>query len=857
MTPLLWRSSGRYARRHPWQLALAVLGIGAGVAVVLGIDLANESARRAFRLSGEAVAGRATHVVVGGPSGIPEELYVRLRTAGWGPAAPVVEGWVISAGDDRPLRLLGVDPLAEAPFRPYLGVGGASTTPAAPAPAGTTPPLAPLLTVPGGVVLTPDTATRLGVEPDVPLEVGVSGIARRARVVGLLHPDDALGREALRDVLVADVSVAQELLGREGRLDRIELRLPAGPSSAQLQRLQRLLPPGARVEPAGAPTRTRDQMLEAFRVNLSALGLLALICGAFLIYNTMTFSVVQRREQIGALRALGVTRREVFGTVIAEAALVGIAGTALGLGLGAALGRGLLDLVTRTINDLYFVVTVSRFSVDPASVAKAIGLGIGASVVASLVPAREATAAPPRATLTRSTLETGWRRRAPRLAAVGGVVAALGGVVLALSGDALGPTFAGLFGVVLGCALATPAATVATMSIARPVLGQFAGLVGAMAARGVVTTLSRTAVATAALVVALSVIVGVGVMVDSFRGTVASWLETSLQADLYVAAPGPPGTPGDLGIGPDFVERVDALPGVLGVSTVHRVTVEGPGGATRLVAFDLDPRSRAGFDFAAGRPSRAWPAFDAGAVLLTEPLAYRAGLGPGDEILLHTDHGPHRFPVAGVYYDYVSDRGAVIMSRPTFERHFDDRRYSGISLHVAETWDLDDVADRVRDLLGVDRVATIRSNRALRRASMEVFDRTFLITRVLQALVAAVAFIGVFAALMALQLERRREMGVLRAVGLTPGQLRGLLSGQSALMGLAAAALALPLGTLLAALMVFVVNRRSFGWTLRLRVDPEILGLALLVGVVAAALAGLYPAVRMARTLPARALQEE
>lgn len=275
------------------------------------------------------------------------------------------------------------------------------------------------------------------------------------------------------------------------------------------------------------------------------------------------------------------------------------------------------------------------------------------------------------------------------------------------------------------------------------------------------------------------------------------------------------------------------------------------------MAFELDPRSRAGFDFAAGEPSSAWAAFDAGAVLLTEPLAYRTGLAPGDEILLYTDRGPHRFPVAGVYYDYVSDRGAVVMSRATFGRHFDDRRYSGISLHVAEADDPERVADAVRDMLGPDRAATIRSNRALRRASLEVFDRTFLITRVLQALVAAVAFIGVFAALMALQLERRREMGVLRAVGLTPAQLRGLLSGQSALMGIAAATLAMPLGTLLAALMVFVVNRRSFGWTLRMRVDPEILALALLVGVGAAFLAGLYPALRMARTLPARALREE
>ena len=853
-------------------MGLSVLGVALGVAVVVSVDLANASARRAFELSTEAVTGRATHQIVGGSGGLDEDLYRRLVvTGGIHPAAPVVEGSVevseqvsgqVSAerhgevteagGAALSLRVLGVDPFAERPFRPYLRrigrEGGID--------------IGAFLTRPGAAVVSRDTAVTLGVDPGetVPLEGG-----REVEIVGFLEPGRDTAPEALDALLVTDLSTAQELLGEVGTLRRIDLLIPEGAEGgALLARVRGVLPPGARVLPAAARSRATGEMTRAFRLNLQALALLALICGVFLIYNTMTFSVVQRRTLLGTFRALGVTRRQVLTMILGEAAAVGLAGTALGLVAGVVLGRGLVERVATTINDLYFALEVRELALDPVSLAKGLALGLGATVLAALAPAREAVTAPPRAAQLRSGLEARARRGVPR-AALAGVVLATAGAVLLLALPGLVPSFGGLFSILLGLALLTPAATVGLMRGAAPVMGAGLGLLGRMAARGVVASLSRTAVALAALMIAVSVTVGVGIMIDSFRGTVESWLESTLKADLYIA-PADPGRDFESApLDPQVKRRISRVEGVAGVSSVRRRELESrvskPGPQegdevtiTRLLAFDLDPRGVAGFELLRGDPDRVWPAFrNEGAVIVSEVYAWRHGIGPGDELTLPTDRGPRSFPVTGVYVDYASDRGLVLISRATYERYWDDEGLSAISVYVAEGADPGRVADRIRRLGPL----AVQSNRALKERSLEIFDRTFLITDVLRLLAGLVAFIGVLSALMALQLERARELGVLRANGLTPRQVWHLVTAQTGLMGLVAGLLSLPVGLVMAVVMIYVINRRSFGWTLSMEVPPAVLAQAVLLAVAAAVLAGLYPAWKMARTSPAVALREE
>jgi putative ABC transport system permease protein len=277
------------------------------------------------------------------------------------------------------------------------------------------------------------------------------------------------------------------------------------------------------------------------------------------------------------------------------------------------------------------------------------------------------------------------------------------------------------------------------------------------------------------------------------------------------------------------------------------------------VAIDLEAESH-GFQLQQGDPQRAWPEVVAGrAVLVSEPFSRRRGMGPGDHLDLRTAAGPRRFPIAGVYTDYASDQGLVLMNRPVYAALWRDPGLSGFSLTLAPGADTDAVLAALRRTLdAADAPAvSIAPNRELKAGALAVFDRTFRVTAVLRLLAGLVAFIGVLAALLALQLERARELAVLRANGLTPGQVWKLVTAQTGLLGLAAGLLSLPVGLTLAAVMIYVINRRSFGWTIQLEVPPHVLGEAVLLALAAALLAGFYPAWKMARTSPALALREE
>ena len=830
-------------------MGLSVLGVALGVAVVVSIDLANTSASTAFQLSAETVTGKATHQVVGTTGSIDEDVYRRIRMeAGVQLSAPVVEGYATLQSSDRTFQVLGVDPFAEGPFRPYVRAGGGG--------GGID---LPTFMTRNTALLSQPTAEQAGLQVGDTLQVSIEGRTIPVELAGLIEPESERTRRAIANLVLVDVSTAQALFDQTGRLTRIDLIVPDGETGEQmLAGIRSALPEGARVQRSETRTETVEQMTRAFDLNLTALSLLALVVGAFLIYNTMTFSVVQRRGLIGRLRALGVTRRQIFRLVLGEAALLGVVGTGLGLLLGIALATGLVQLIAQTINDLYFVVSVQEITIAPWTLLKGALLGIGTTVAAAVAPAREATNAPVSTVLQRSTQETNLQDLAPKLAGAGVGLAAVGAAVLVLTEQSIILSYGALLFILVAAALLTPMAVVAMARGIRPVLGALTGVLGRMAARGVVSTLSRTGVAVAALMVAVASTVGVGVMIDSFRGTVVSWLTQSLQADVYVQPPSLVFRRSDATIDKAVLERLRQVHGVASSHTVRRVSVESPLGPTELVAVEQGPETDEVYQFKVGEPEAVWPDFGTkNFVLVSEPYAYRHDLAVGDSVALQTDRGMQRLPIRAVYYDYGSDLGVVLTSRSTYERFYDDRGVSGIAFYARDDVDVDALIADMRGAVGGMQDVIIRSNKALRETSLKIFDRTFTITTVLRLLAVVVAFIGVLSALMALALERRREFGVLRATGMTPKQVGGYVTLQTSLMGLIAGVLSLPLGYVLAYVLVYVINKRSFGWTLQLSVAPEVLGQALLLAVAAAFLAGLYPAWQMARSSPALALREE
>lgn len=844
----LARTFVRTLLHHPLQAATAVIGVALGVAVVLAVDLANGSARRAFLLAAETVAGRSTHQVVGGPGGVPERLYADLRAGGIRDAAPVVEGSVASSSrPGLPLRLIGVDPFAEEPFRRFTP--GAST--------GATLPR--FLTLPGAVLALPETGRELGIAPGGEAVVTAGGRPGRVVLLGLVDPRGAAEREALAGVLIADVSTAQEILGVPGVLSRIDLRIPDGPGGAATEsRVRGMLPPGLSLLPAGARASGLTRMTRAFTLNLSALSLLALVVGMFLVFNTMTFFVLRWRPLLGTLRALGTTRGEVFSLVLAGAAAIGAAGTVLGILVGTVLAKGLLALVARTISDLYVAVAVRDVALSPASFGKAVGLGMVASAGSVIVPALEAASVPPRLAMLRSGIERRVRSGAPLAAAAGLALSAGGALALALPGRGIVPAFAGLFALIAGYALVVPAGVLVLARLLGPLCGLLGGVSGRMAARNVSAALSRTGIAAAALVVAVSATAGIGIMIGSFRETLVAWLDQTLRADVYVTAPGPSRGAGRNVLAPDLIPRIAALPGVAAVSAARHHEVLSGDDPVGLFVVDIPEAGRAGFRLKEGDPSATWRALESSdAVLVSEPFAVLRGVSPGDRLRLRTDRGDREFAVAGVYFDYGSDRGVVGMTRAVFSRHWDDRSVDALGIYLDPGVDANGAARRIRRVAGDGRPAAVFSNRALRETSVAVFERTFAVTRVLRMLAVAVAFAGVFNALLALQLERSREIAVLRAAGMTPGQVLRLLLGETGLLGLSAGLLSIPLGIGQAVVLIRVIYPRSFGWTLQTVVDPALLVQAVLLAVTSSLLAGIYPAVRAAAAPPAEGLRND
>ena len=884
MKRLLVKSVLAHFRTHPLQAVLAVVGVALGVAVFVGIEGANGSALRAFEISARAIAGRTTHQIIGESAGVPESFYRDLRLKhGVRRSAPVIEGFVsLRSGDgdgdgngdgkdrqDR-FRLLGVDFFAESAFRDQLGKR-----------TGTLFDLTGFMTR-SGVVLSAPVATARSIGLGHGIDLVIAGRLKRVEVVGLFEPGNDFERQAAADLLICDIATAQELLGLGDRISRIDLIVPlsehdryaeeagnrnhaasgaAGPEA--LDAIRAALPAGTKIVRPEQRSAAAEQMTRAFRLNLRALSLLALLCGAFLIYNTMTFSVVQRRPLLGTLRALGATSRELFAIVLTEAAVVGLLGALIGLVSGGALARMLVSRVTQTVNDLYFTVNVREVGVSTEVQVAGIILGIGAALLAALGPAAEALRTEPRSALARAELEARTRQALPTMTVLGVLTVIAGAACLSLPFTGLISSFAGLFMILVGMACLTPAMTVVFMRLLTPAAERLFGSLGRLSARGVVATLSRTGVAIAALMMAIAVTIGVDVMIRSFRGTVDRWLSYSLLADLYVSSPGAltdrfTASPPALSVAD--VKKLRALPGVGQVTTVRAVVVGSDVGPIRLQAFALNPFAQTAFRLKSGDQTEAWRAYDRGeAVLISEPFSFRHDLDVGSSLILETPAGDRDFRIAGIYYDYATEEGTVMLTQPVYRELWGDFGVTAAGLYLEDS-DFDSVkavTRAARTALGEDRELVIRSNKLLRDQSLRVFDRTFAVTGVLRMLAVLVAFVGILAALTALQLEREREVGVLRALGMTPIEVWALVTSQTGLIGLVAGTLAIPVGLTMAAIMIHVINRRSFGWSLEMTVSPAPLVAAVALSIGAALLAGVYPAYRMSKTSPAEALRAE
>lgn len=841
----LLRTSLRHGMRHPWQTLLTVFGIALGVAAVVAIDLSTESVSRSLLRTAETLAGSATHRIAAGPAGVDEQLYVHLRRdLGIRAVAPVVTGYVQLMGEDpQRWRLLGVDPLAEETFRDF--------TVAARDDAGA----ARWFAQANSVYLGAAAADRLGVGAGDALPVSAAGRQLSLHVADVMR--EPSGQTQGLSFLLADIATAQEIVGQVGRLSYIDVRVDAGAQGEKLlSRIRAALPPGVALFDLGDDSAELMQLTRAFRINLTAMGLLALVVGGFIIFNTMMFAVLRRRRELGALRALGVTRREITVLIFVEAATLGAAGAVCGIILGGALAEAVSMLVVQTVNDLYTALDDYRIEWYEGAAIKAVSLGLFAAVAAALAPAWEASRVAPAAALRRSSLEHSADRASPWLAGTGAAGMFIALLLLQVTGNSLVLSFASLFLLLMGYALVCPALTRVLTSVSPRAARRPVWFIVTLATRGLRASLSRTGVAVAALAVAIAATIGVGTMIGSFRQAVDQWLQYSLRAEFYVSV-ADAGTQSD-GLDAALIAAVRTAPEVKALSLGRRVALPQRGARAELLVLDVPWEGFSGYRLKSGDLTRAWEEFrQGGAVLISEPYANRHGVSVGDTIRLQTKEGSREFPIAGVYYDYSSERGLVVMARNTYLTHFDDHAVTVLGVYVASQVDAVRTEEALRSLVADHPGVLVRANRELREQSLAIFDRTFAVTGVLRIVTLVIALVGIISAVVALQLERAREWAVLRALGFTPRQLGNLLLIQAGIMGAYAGLLALPLGYLIAAVLIFDVNLRAFGWTLPLYIDATQLLHALFLSIGAGLVAGAYPAWRQARRTPIDVLRDE
>lgn len=863
MTPSLWRLMWNHILRRATQSLLCVVGVMIGVAMMVSIDIANTSARKGFTLSTEAIVGKATHDIMGGPAGLDEQFYAYIRTEiGWQKAAPVVSDYVVVAQLNEPaIRVFGIDPFAEGPFRNYVTASGQII--AGNGENAELEAIGRFLFEPNTVLMGEDLATNNGIQPGDQLELQYGAEIRTVTVVGLLRTTDKFSTQALANMLISDISTAQELFNKQGVLTNINLIIDDTPQGQYaLEQIEAALPTGATIHTAAARSNAVSQMTEAFELNLTAMSLLALVVGMFLVYNTVTFSVVQRRPILGILRSLGVTRRQVFVLIWGEAAILSAVGAMLGLGLGIILGRFTVAAVTQTVNDAYFTVTVQHTGISSFILFKGFIVGVGAALLAALLPAYEATSTPATSVTRRSVLEQRMLRLVPWISGIGVLSACVGGAMLTIE-QSLIANLLGVFAIVVGLAFLTVLATIILTRLINPITGYMGGVVGRMAPRSILRNLSRTSIAITALMMAVSVIVGVTTMVGSFRISVREWLENTLRADVFISQPNNSGSLAGIPVSREVISEIEAVDGVARVSYVRTVYVQAPDDPRPVLLnaiMDDISEGRRNIIYGVDLPQQeiVRQLVHGDGLLMTEVFANSRNIKWHDGLTytLVTEEGLYAFPVLGIYQDFSSPQGTVVIGLDTYERLWHDNQISNLAAYIESDADIARVVAGIKVAVA-ERRLIVQSNRELRESALEVFDRTFAITSALNLLATLVAFIGILSALMSLQIERKREIGIMRSNGLTRWQLLRMTLWETGIMGFIAGVVAMPVGLILAIVLIYIINLRSFGWSLALNLRWEFFGQAFAVALVAALLAGLYPAWRVGRIQPVEAIRSE
>jgi putative ABC transport system permease protein len=846
-----------------------VLGVSLGIAVVIAIQLTNAASVKGFATALETISGKAAVEIVGTGTGIDETLIPQLTwLREFGVISPVIEGTAaLVVGDVKQLsrrqmeavKILGVDILRDESIRDYQLLEIAKDEPKGSSPQDinrsqeiNTQQFLEILTSPQTVVITEKLATRRNFPLGSTIRLMIGDRVLPFIVRGILK-NEGPAKVVDGNFILMDIAAAQLAFDRIGRVDHIDVLLPEGRDLYKdLDAISARLPPGVSAQ---RPQRRGEQvetMLAAFHTNLTALSWIALIVGLFLVYNTITISVVARRQEIGTLRALGLTRNKVLLLFLGEATALAILGVVIGLGLARLLANAAVTMTARTVSTLYIATVATPPEMNISHLWIAIAIGLPLSLIAAAVPALEASRVQPTAAMRgHDTLDMRVRFK-PMPLVIAIVLLVIAFALAQLPAIGRRPVFGYMssFTIVIGAAFLVPAIMYGLARFGRTFLRRRLGVEGLLAHANLTSAIPRLSISVAALSVSLAMMVAIAVMIGSFRDTVVYWVGQTLKADLFIGPGIRPSVGSEQTVSEDVIATLSKHPQVEAIDRFRNVDFDYQGNLAVLGAGSYDvvlDRGGVLFKSPANAREEVRRAIGQDVVLISEPFAMRYHKQPGDTLDIPTPKGVIPFRVAAVFYDYSSDRGVAIINRPTFAKYFGELQPTGIAAYLKPGADVDKVRSEMLDMLDEGHRAFIFSNATLRSEILNVFDSTFAITYALELIAIAVAMLGVAGTLLTLVLERRRELSLLRLTGADRRQVGRMVIIEAALIGAVSQGIGLAVGLALSLVLIYVINVQSFGWTIQFHLPLAFLVQSSIAVVIATSIAGIYPARRAAQ----------
>ena len=821
----------RYLTRRKSLVVLQLLGIAFGVAAAVGMTLASRSALVSMENAVDFLKGGSTHTIARPAGPMEEGLLAKIMID---PAvkyfAPVIDRKVrLQSGDQ--VRLLGLDPFLDKNVRPITAQIASSANQA-----GREKAFQSFLLDPGTILVDENVAKTENVKAGQDLMTAQ----------GPLKVVDIFANPSGEPLVIMDIGHAQELFRMAGYIDRADLVV------SDETGLRDRWSQGFVIESNRQKAQTLSSLLGAFKLNLQALSLLALFVGIFLIYNTAMFTVVSRRRDAGILLSIGASRGQITLAFLIEILLFGITGGALGGILGYLLSTFLVQIVGSTISSLYFFLRPSAMPWTFWNIAGGMLLGCTASIVGSLPPLIELRRTQPVRVLRGRTASHSSSKGVKMVGAVGLFCLALSLALFLLSFLNVYVGFAGAFAFLLGASLFAGLVIVVLVPFLRRAFSFGMGLAGKIAIGNIRENLGRTSVAVAAFMIALSMSIGLSSMIDSFRHSLVWWMNSQLRGEAYVS------TKADVPVPEEFYNEVKKIPGIGGIDVFTNVPItfrDKPAGVTSIDAAVLQKYTR--FGWLKGSSENAWEAVKRGDAIISESFALRFKVKKGDRVTIATSRGPATLSVAGVYYDYASEHGVIMIDRSLYVRLFNDRTINSLGIYIdAQEPQKSRVLEQVKQLSREWGLPFITREEFHKRI-LGIFDNTFAATRSMRIIAVIVAFFGIAGALMTLFVERQKEFGIYRALGFTTGDVAWITVAESLGLGLISLFMSTAVGTIFAMILIRVINRQSFNWTIFYHLTPQPYLVGALTAIAASIAACAYPVWSVMRKYPIIQIREE